>query len=123
MTTTMTQNQPTPTYVRRTRRGGNPPGGGPPSGGGFFSSGFRPLGGGPSGGGRRDPPGGDPRGNPNPNTGQNQGGGGGGKLQGKEPRIFGGDKNQSEEFQLEWDICVALNHNIEILRVTFTHTP
>jgi hypothetical protein len=35
MSTTMTQNQPTPTYVRRTGGGGNPPGGGPPPGGGF----------------------------------------------------------------------------------------
>jgi hypothetical protein len=117
MSTTMTQNQPTPMYVRHTRGGGNPPGGGPPPGRGFFSSGFRPLGGGPPGGGGRGPPGGNPGGN----QGQNQGHrGGGGKLQGKEPRIFGGDKNQSEEFQLEWDIYVALNHNIKVIKVVFT---
>jgi hypothetical protein len=120
MSTTMTQNQPTPTYVRRTGGGGNPPGGGPLPGGGFFSGGFRPLGGGPPGGGGRGPPGGNPGGNQA--AAQNQGhGGGGGKLQGKEPRIFAGDKNQSEEFQLEWDIYVALNNNVGIIQVAFTH--
>jgi hypothetical protein len=118
MSTTMTQNQPTSTYVRRT--GGNPPGGGPPPGGGFFSGGFRPLGGGPPGGGGGGPPGGNPEGNQT--AAQNQGhGGGGGKLQGKEPRIFAGDKNQSEEFQLEWDIYVALNHNVDVIQIAFTH--
>jgi hypothetical protein len=119
MSTTMTQNQPTPTYVRRTGGGGNPPGRGPPPGGGFFSCGFRPLGGGPPGGGGGGPPGGNPGGNQA--AAQNQGyGGGGGKLQGKEPRIFTGDKHQSEEFQLEWDIYIALNNNVEVIQVAFT---
>jgi hypothetical protein len=117
MSTTMTQNQPTPTYIRHTG-GGNPPGGGPPPGGGFFSGGFRPLGGGPPGGGSRGPPGGNPGGQQA--AAQNPGQGGGGKLQGKEPRIFAGDKNQSEEFQLEWDIYIALNHSVEIVQVAFT---
>jgi hypothetical protein len=118
MSTTMTQNQPTPTYVRQTGRGGNPPDGGPPPGGGFFSGGFRPLGGGPPGGGG-GPPGGNPGGNQA--AAQNQGqGGGGGKLQGKEPRIFAGDKNQSKEFQLEWDIYITLNNNVEVIQIAFT---
>jgi hypothetical protein len=120
MSTTMTQNQPMSTYVQRTGGGGNPPSGGPPPGGGFFSGGFRPLGGGPPGGGRGGPPGGNPGGNQA--AAQNQGhGGSGGKLQGKEPRIFAGDKNQSEEFQLEWDIYVALNHNVDVIQIMFTH--
>jgi hypothetical protein len=119
MSTTMTQNQPTPTYIRRTGGGGNPPGGGPPPGGGFFSGGFRPLGGGPPGGGGGGPPGGNPGGQQA--AAQNPGqGGSGGKLQGKEPQIFTGDKNQSEEFQLKWDIYVALNHSVEIVQVAFT---
>jgi hypothetical protein len=65
------------------------------------------------------PPGGNPGGNQA--AVQNQGhGGGGGKLQGKEPRIFDGDKNQSKEFQLEWDIYVALNHNVDVIQIAFT---